>query len=73
MYRQIAAIIAGRIADGTYPPNRLIPSEAAICEEFDVSRRTARSAYALLADQGLIVTAPGKGTFVAQTDEGPAE
>ncbi|TNY34697.1 GntR family transcriptional regulator [Thermomonospora catenispora] len=64
MYRQIADIIAKRIADGTYPPRRRIPSEAQICEEFGVSRRTARSAYALLAEQGLIVTAPGKGTYV---------
>ena len=64
MYRQIAAIIAGRIADGTYPPNRRAPSEADICKEFDVSRRTARSAYAVLREQGWIVTSPGKGTYV---------
>ncbi|MBB6173943.1 DNA-binding GntR family transcriptional regulator [Nocardiopsis mwathae] len=65
IYRQIAAVITGRIADGTYAPNRLVPSEAAVCEEFGVSRRTARSAYQVLAEQGLVVTAPGKGTYVA--------
>jgi DNA-binding GntR family transcriptional regulator len=69
MYRQIAAIVAARIADGTYLPNRLVPSEAAICDEFGVSRRTARSAYELLIKQGLIVTAPGKGTFVVEQDD----
>lgn len=66
IYRQIAAVIASRITNGTYQPNRLVPSEAAICEEFDVSRRTARSAYAVLSEQGLIVTVPGKGTYVAE-------
>lgn len=65
MYQQIAAVIEGRIADGTYPPRRRVPSEAEICDEFGVSRRTARSAYAVLAEKGLIVTAPGKGTYVA--------
>lgn len=28
IYRQIAAVIAERIDDGTYAPNRRIPSEA---------------------------------------------
>lgn len=66
LYRQIANLIERRIVDGTYPPNRKVPSESAICEEFGVSRRTARSAYALLADRGMIVTVPGKGTYVAE-------
>lgn len=66
LYRQIANLIERRIVDGTYPPNRKVPSESAICEEFGVSRRTARSAYALLAERGLIVTVPGKGTYVAE-------
>ncbi|WP_338047492.1 GntR family transcriptional regulator [Nocardiopsis gilva] len=70
MYRQIAAVIAGRISDGTHEANRLVPSEAAVCEEFGVSRRTARSAYQVLAEQGLVVTAPGKGTYVAPKADG---
>jgi GntR family transcriptional regulator len=40
LYEQIARIIAARIADGTYPPRRRIPSEAGIVAEFDVSRPT---------------------------------
>ncbi|WP_141926332.1 GntR family transcriptional regulator [Haloactinospora alba] len=63
MYQQIARAIAARVEDGTYPPNRLIPSEADVCEEFGVSRRTARSAYALLVEQGWIVRSPGKGSY----------
>ncbi|MFC4908860.1 GntR family transcriptional regulator [Actinomadura gamaensis] len=66
LYEQIAAVLAARIAQGTYPPRRRIPSEAAICEEFDVSRPTARSAVALLADRGLVHTVRGKGTFVTE-------
>ncbi|MEU5077116.1 GntR family transcriptional regulator, partial [Streptomyces asoensis] len=44
LYEQIAAILAARIADGTYPPRRRVPSEAGIVEEFGVSRPTARAA-----------------------------
>ncbi|WP_026412357.1 GntR family transcriptional regulator [Actinomadura oligospora] len=64
LYEQIATVLATRIADGTYPPRRRIPSEAAICDEFDVSRPTARSAVALLVERGLVHTVRGKGTFV---------
>ncbi len=66
LYEQIAAVLAGRIADGTYPPQRRIPSEAAICEEFDVSRPTARAAVQLLRERGLVFTAQGKGTYVSK-------
>lgn len=64
LYEQIAAVLAARIADGTYPPRRRIPSEAAIVEEFSVSRPTARSAVQLLVERGLVVTVRGKGSYV---------
>jgi GntR family transcriptional regulator len=73
MYEQIAAVLAARIADGTYPPRRRVPSEAAICEEFEVSRPTARSAVAVLANRGLVITVRGKGTYVNELGPQPPE
>lgn len=64
LYEQIAAILSARISDGTYAPRRRVPSEAAICEEFEVSRPTVRAALRLLVRHGLIVTVRGKGSFV---------
>jgi len=64
LYEQIAAILAARIADGTYPPRRRVPSEAAVLEEFGVSRPTARAAMQLLVERGLVVTVRGKGSYV---------
>jgi GntR family transcriptional regulator len=64
MYRQIAAILGARIADGTYPVGRPIASAAQICAEFGVSRRTAISAVDLLREQGLVEGVVGKGTYV---------
>ena len=64
IYRQIAAVIAARIEAGEYVPNRPIPSEAALCDEFAVSRKTAREAVRALREDGLVRTVRGKGTYV---------
>ncbi|WP_017606761.1 GntR family transcriptional regulator [Nocardiopsis alkaliphila] len=61
---QVADVLAARIAEGVYEPRRRIPSEAALCEEFGVSRPTVRAAITLLTDKGLVVTMRGKGTYV---------
>jgi GntR family transcriptional regulator len=63
-YRQIAQIIRGRIEAGELEPDRPIPSETAIVQEFGVARATARHAVALLREWGLVVTVPGMGTYV---------
>lgn len=70
LYEQIAAILTARIADGTYPPRRRVPSEAQIVDEFGVSRPTARAAVQLLVERGLVVTVRGKGTYVVERPAG---
>ena len=54
-YRQIANIIRQRIESGELQPERPIPSEAQIMQEFGVARATARHAAGLLRDEGLVV------------------
>jgi GntR family transcriptional regulator len=63
-YRQIAGILRGRIEAGDLEPDRPIPSEAQIQQEFGVARETARKAVALLRDEGWVITVPGLGTYV---------
>jgi GntR family transcriptional regulator len=63
-YRQIADIIRKRIESGELQPERPIPSESAIMQEFGVARATARHAVELLREQGLVVKVPGLGTYV---------
>jgi DNA-binding GntR family transcriptional regulator len=63
-YRQIAAILRGRIEAGELEADRPIPSEAQIQQEFGVARETARKAVALLREDGWVVTVPGLGTYV---------
>lgn len=47
-----------------------VPSENQICKEFNVSRVSARSAIQKLQAQNLVVTKPGKGSFVSSNHIG---
>lgn len=70
IYRQIASILRARIERGTYPPGHAIPSTAALCAEFEVSHKTVRAAVRVLVDEGLVVTAHGRGVYVTDAATG---
>jgi DNA-binding GntR family transcriptional regulator len=67
VYVQIAHAIAERIARGDLAPNRPIPSETQIQQEYGVARATARHAVAELRKRGLVYTVPQRGTYVSET------
>jgi GntR family transcriptional regulator len=70
-YRQVANALRGRIADGTIPPGRRIPSLVELEAEFSVARDTLRKAVQVLKDEGLVETVPGMGVYVIE--EPPTE
>lgn len=63
-YRTIEQSLRERIA-GLRPGDGL-PSDSALCTEFGVSRMTARNAMHRLAEEGLVVRLPGRGSYVAE-------
>jgi len=67
-YLQLARILRGRIASGEYPAGRKIPPLIELQEEFGLSSMTVRRAVGVLADEGLLVKVPGRGTFVRQPE-----
>jgi len=67
-FQQLAAIIRARIEDGTYPPGRRIPTHMQLEAESGLSPMTVRRAVRLLAEDGLVKTVPGRGTFVTHDD-----
>ncbi|GEB58490.1 GntR family transcriptional regulator [Streptomyces gardneri] len=70
LYVQLAEIIAKQIASGALAPDRPIPSENRLAEEYGVARLTARRATQELRDRGLVITVRGKGSYVTPTSGG---
>lgn len=65
VYVQLADILRARIESGQLIPDRPVPSESQLQQEFGVARGTARKAIAVLREQGLIVTVKGRGSYVS--------
>jgi GntR family transcriptional regulator len=63
-YRTIEQALRERIA--ALRPGDGLPSDSDLCAEFGVSRMTARNAMHRLAEEGLILRLPGRGSFVAE-------
>ncbi|MBO3751023.1 GntR family transcriptional regulator [Streptosporangiaceae bacterium NEAU-GS5] len=63
-YAQIVQAIRRKIADGTYPPGSLLPSETQLVKEFGVSRPTVVRALQVLQLRGSIIREHGKGSYV---------
>jgi GntR family transcriptional regulator len=67
VYVQVADILRARIESGQLLPDRPVPSESQLQQEFGVARGTARKAIALLREQGFVVTVKGRGSYVHPT------
>jgi GntR family transcriptional regulator len=63
-YRQLAAILKGRIESGDLAPRSPLPSITRLQQEHGLAKGTVRKAIALLVDEGYVRVEPGWGTFV---------
>ncbi|EPJ45729.1 MAG: histidine utilization repressor [Osedax symbiont Rs2] len=62
----IKKFIEDKIDNGQLSPGDRVPSENELCQQFSVSRMTARRALQTLNDDGLLIRTPGIGSFVAE-------
>tara|TARA_B110000879_G_scaffold36542_1_gene50608 strand:- start:6087 stop:6800 length:714 start_codon:yes stop_codon:yes gene_type:complete len=65
-YAQIKTYIRNQVESGQWKVGERIPSENQLSLDFEVSRMTARRAVQELAEENLLLRAPGLGTFVAE-------
>lgn len=72
-YLQLAEILAAQIERRDWQPNRPIPSELQLVQEFGVARGTVRRAIAVLRERGLVFTVPQRGTYVSPPSDAVAE
>jgi DNA-binding GntR family transcriptional regulator len=63
-FKEIAATVRQEIEGGKLSPGELMPSEAALCARWGVSRTTVRRALQVLETDHLISVIPGRGRVV---------
>jgi GntR family transcriptional regulator len=66
MYIQICDDLRRQIESGTLAPGAQLPTESELVEKYGASRNTVREAVKLLAQQHLLESRPGQGTFVTK-------
>jgi ABC-type glycerol-3-phosphate transport system substrate-binding protein len=65
LYNQLRLHLLGRIEAAEFGPGDRIPTEMELCEEYGVSRSTARQALQLLAADDVLIRARRRGTIVS--------
>jgi GntR family transcriptional regulator len=73
MYLQIMAQIKQKVRVGDWPAGQPLPSIRELSAATKVSVITVKRAYTELEAEGVIVTQPGRGSFVADSADVQAE
>ena len=66
IYKQLAEYIENGIADGTFPPDKPLPSERSLAKELNLNRSTVVAAYDEIESNGLIKRSQGSGTTISK-------
>jgi GntR family transcriptional regulator len=67
LYLQLADLLREQIRRGDLPPRSAVPSITKLAADHNLAAVTVRKAMRVLIEEGLIVTYPGRGTFVADS------
>lgn len=65
LFEQVGEEVTRRIRDGLWKVGDMLPSDAELAADFQVSQGTVRRALKELTDKGILVRLQGRGTFVA--------
>lgn len=67
-HEHVAGVLRARITRREYEIGQSLPTESALCKEFDVSRGPVRQALATLSNEGLIRLSRGKPAVIRSHD-----
>ena len=70
-YQQLAAQLRARITAGEIAPDEPLPSLTYIQQETGLAVTTIRRAIALLVEEGIAYTVPGRGTYASRQPGDP--
>ncbi|TWG99537.1 GntR family transcriptional regulator [Mesorhizobium sp. J18] len=70
LYLQVKESLVRRLINGSWQPGQLIPSEMELARELGVSQGTVRKALDTMTAENLLIRRQGRGTFVAEPEEG---
>jgi DNA-binding GntR family transcriptional regulator len=70
LHKHIYEILRRQIADKTFAPGDLLPSEHQLCSTYGAARMTVRKALERLASEGFITRHQGKGSLVKVSPKG---
>lgn len=66
IYKQLAEFIEEGIVNGSFPPDKPLPSERLLAKEFNINRSTVVATYDELESLGLIERNKGSGTTISK-------
>jgi len=69
LFHTVARAIADRVQSDEWPPGTRLPSERRLADHFSVSRSCIREAIRTLAEQQIVETRRGAGSYVCEPDD----
>ena len=70
IYEQVVDQIKALIIDGTLKEQEPLPSVRVLSRELRISALTVKKAYDCLEEEGFVITVHGKGSFIANANQG---
>lgn len=67
--QQLVHELGTAIVQGKYTTEQGLPSEAELCEQFNISRTATREAVKMLAAKGLLISRPRQGISIQHRDQ----
>ena len=70
IYEQVVDQIKAQIISGSLKEKEALPSVRTLSRELKISALTVKKAYDCLEEEGFVITVHGKGSFIANANQG---